>query len=63
MLTVGGRSGVFRASNCDALARYEADLRKLVVRYRRGDVTVEDLEDISLTVLRELDEQEGDDVA
>jgi hypothetical protein len=45
------------------LARYEKDLRKLVVRYRRGDVTVEDLEDISLSVLRELDGQEGDDRA
>jgi hypothetical protein len=47
-------------SDADALARYEKDLRKLVVRYRRGDVTIEDLEDMSLTVLRELDEQEGD---
>jgi ribosome maturation factor RimP len=50
-------------SDADDLARYEKDLRKLVVRYRHGDVTVEDLEDISRTVLRELDEQAGDDVA
>jgi hypothetical protein len=48
-------------SDADALARYEKDLRKLVVRYHRGDVTAEDLEDISLTVLRELDEQEVDE--
>jgi hypothetical protein len=50
-------------SGDDSLARYETDLRKLVVRYRRGDVTIEDLEDISLTVLRELDEAEDDDDA
>jgi hypothetical protein len=50
-------------SDADTLARYEKDLRKLVARYRRGDVTIEDLEDVSVTVLRELDEDEGDDVA
>ena len=48
-------------SDADPLASYERDLRKLVVRYRRGDITIEDLEDVSLTVLRELDEQEGDE--
>jgi hypothetical protein len=49
------------SDDADALAGYERGLRKLVVRYRRGGVTIEDLEDISLTVLRGFDEQEVDE--
>lgn len=48
-------------SDADALAGYERDLRRLVGRYRRGDVAIEDLEDVSLAVLRDLDEEDGDD--